>query len=695
MTPRTLARTLWSVSIGCVLVRIPVDIAIAATPNDWGEYVFSVAAVGLYATVGMLITSRQLGNRVGLLFSCVALSAGVGLLAGSYAELAGQRGLPFVAGAAWIAHLAFITMLGPLAFLVLIFPTGSPPSRWWRWVGGVMLAAYAIAIVLFAVTPGPMEAGFAEREGIVPNPLAVPASWERAIETLTVVPGTVVFLGAMLSIVSLIQRYRHAAESERQQIRWLALLAAVIGGVLAVVLPLEAIGIAPTWVANASFLVLISLIFLGVPITCAIAILRYGLWDLDVVVKKTVQYGVLVVATIATVALVLVLLPVLFVGIDRDILPGVIIGLLLGGVIAVLRVPARRLANRLVYGRRATPYEVLSEFAGRVGETYSTEDVLPRMAQLLGEATGARAATVWLRVGNVMRAEASWPTDAPDEGDVPAAHDALPPLGGDRAFEVRHRGELLGALTVTEAADDPVTPAKEKLARDMAAQAGLVLRNVRLIEDLRDSRHRIVAAQDERAKKLERNIHDGAQQQLVALTVKARLARQLAGVDPAKTEEMLTQIEQDTQHALEELRDLARGIYPPLLADKGLQAALAAQARKVPVPTRVEADGVGRFPPEVEAAIYFCALEALQNVSKYAQASRVEVSVGQDDGLVTFTVADDGRGFDPGATSMGTGVQGMADRIEAVGGTLQIESGPGVGTTVKGRIPTTATSGAG
>jgi signal transduction histidine kinase len=209
------------------------------------------------------------------------------------------------------------------------------------------------------------------------------------------------------------------------------------------------------------------------------------------------------------------------------------------------------------------------------------------------------------------------------------------------------------------------------------------------VEELRESRRRIVAAQDDRAKKLERNIHDGAQQQLVALRVKARLARQLAARDTAKTEEMLAQIEEDTQHALEDLRDLARGIYPPLLADKGLPAALAAQARKVPIPTQVAADGIGRFEPEVEATIYFCTLEALQNATKYAQASTVDVSLRQDDGVVEFTVADDGRGFDPGVTNLGTGLQGMVDRVEAIGGTIEIESATGAGTTVRGRIPAT------
>jgi signal transduction histidine kinase len=217
-----------------------------------------------------------------------------------------------------------------------------------------------------------------------------------------------------------------------------------------------------------------------------------------------------------------------------------------------------------------------------------------------------------------------------------------------------------------------------------------VLRNVRLIDDLKESRRRIVATQDERAKRLERNIHDGAQQQLVALAVKLRLAEQLADRDPARAKAMLGDLQTDANDALENLRDLARGVYPPLLADQGLTTALEAQARKAPMPVRIDADGAGRYPAEVEATVYFCALEALQNVAKYADASEATVSLAPRDGTLTFTVADDGRGFELATVAAGSGLQGMRDRVEAIGGSLAIESGAGRGTTVTGRVPITA-----
>jgi signal transduction histidine kinase len=380
-----------------------------------------------------------------------------------------------------------------------------------------------------------------------------------------------------------------------------------------------------------------------------------------------------------------------------------------------VRVRAGQLADRLVYGRRATPYEVLSEFSGQIAGTYSTEDVLPRMARMLVEATGARRAEVWLRTAGSEQLEAAWPsangsahatamaaiaapdgpeqaTAAPASGADASAPQTRESAGGRddgiaRAFVVEHQGERLGALRITSSPREPLTPAGERLVRDVAAQAGLVLRNVALIEDLRASRQRLVAAADEARRRLERNLHDGAQQRLVALRITLGLARQVAGSSPQEADELLAQTEQEAQDALEELRDLARGIYPPLLADLGLAAALEAQARKAALPVTVEAPDLGRYSQDVEAAVYFCVLEALQNAAKYAQAHQARVTLGHDGRALTFTVGDDGRGVDQAATPMGTGVQGMADRLAALGGTLRVTSAPGHGTQVTGRVP--------
>ena len=173
----------------------------------------------------------------------------------------------------------------------------------------------------------------------------------------------------------------------------------------------------------------------------------------------------------------------------------------------------------------------------------------------------------------------------------------------------------------------------------------------------------------------------------MALTVKLGLLERLVARDPAQAEAIAAQLQGEATEALEELRDLARGIYPPLLADKGLVAALESQARKSAVPVTIEADGVGRYAREAEAAVYFSCLEALQNVAKYASASRATVRLMDGDGHLRFEVIDDGVGFDPSASSYGTGLQGIADRLAALDGSMEIRATPGGGSTVAGSLP--------
>jgi signal transduction histidine kinase len=259
--------------------------------------------------------------------------------------------------------------------------------------------------------------------------------------------------------------------------------------------------------------------------------------------------------------------------------------------------------------------------------------------------------------------------------------------GNPRSFEVRHQGKPLGTIEVVMPPGAPLDVTQDKLVADVAAQAGLVLRNATLIEELRASRQRLVAAQNEERRRIERNIHDGAQQQLVALAVKLKLADSLVGKDEQRAHTMLADLQSDTSQALEDIRDLARGIYPPLLADKGLGAALESQARKSPVPVSVETDRLGRYPQEAEAAVYFSCLEALQNVAKYADATAATIRLSQANGTLSFEVSDDGLGFDPDAAELGTGLQGIADRLAALGGEFVLRTAPGRGTTVRGTVP--------
>jgi signal transduction histidine kinase len=663
------------------------------TGNNSFDLVYAAltfVGAGVYLWVGRMIVSRQPSNTVGWLLLSIPLIACFTFANGSYATwaLVNHRGtLPFGVASAWIDRWAIVPMLAALIPIFLLYPNGHLPSRRWRPALWLTIASPTLASLAFALTPGRMTGAMANLETVhVTNPLGVSAAG-ALIDQLTTIGSIGMLLAAIVACAAIVVRYRGADGETRQQVRWLAF----VGVAFFVEFLITAVGSGLTHdsdnFGNVMFLVWFITLVLGTPIACGIAILKYRLYDLDVVVRKTVVFGLLAAFITALYAVVVGGIGAI-VGAKSSTVLSFAAAALLAVAFQPARDRARRLADRLAYGQRATPYEVLAEFSERMSESYATEDVLPRMAEILRAGTGATSAGVWLRVGSSLRPEAA-AGEPLERAPVAIEGDTLPEFSREHAVEVRHQGEFLGALSVRMPPSDPMDPAKDKLVLDLASQAGLVLRNVRLIEELRASRQRLVAAQDEERRKIERNLHDGAQQQLVALSVKLRLAEQLAERDPAKAKEMLAGLQNDTTEALEDLRDLARGIYPPLLADRGLAPALEAQARKSAVPTSVESGGVGRYAPEVEATIYFCTLEALQNVAKYAAATRAQIRLGREDGHVTFEIEDDGAGFDPSITEYGTGLRGMADRLDAIGGSLEVRSAPGRGTTIAGRLPIT------
>ncbi|HEV8057291.1 MAG TPA: histidine kinase, partial [Actinomycetota bacterium] len=585
---------------------------------------------------------------------------------------------PAVVAAALVSTVGWLLGSFPvLLFLPLLFPDGHLPSR--RWVPFAWLCVACLSLLAVALVLGQETLTGSTDDVVVANPFFVQSLARFQI------PDAVIGLslvGLLLgSVASLLIRFRGSTGVERQQIKWVALAL----GFLVTSFFLSTIASAVGLDANLVDTVVSGIAFIALPVSVAIAVLQYHLYDLDVVVKKALVAGALVLLVIAAYAAVVGLLGVVTSG-NESAGTVFIVALVLGLAFRPVMRFARRIADRVVYGRRATPYEVLTEFSERVGESYATEDVLGRMAQILGQATGAGSARVWLRLGTEFQPTASWPTDAEPADVAVVADEVLPTIEGETVVEVRDGGELLGALSVAMPPSDPMNPSKERLVHDLASQAGLVLRNVRLVEELRASQRRLVTAQDHERRRLERNIHDGAQQQMVALSVKTRLARDLTARDPGKAAEMLTQMDAEIKTALDDLRDLARGIYPPLLVDEGLGAALNAQARRSTVPTTIRAEGLGRYAPEVEAAIYFSCLEALQNVAKYAEASSATVILAQSNGHLTFEVVDDGHGFDPASHANGTGLQGIADRLGALHGDLTVRSEPGAGTRVRGRI---------
>jgi signal transduction histidine kinase len=685
------------VILGLTIVLLGATLTLSDLNHSFtSDAYFIVIAVVMmigYVTVGAFVASRLPDSPLGWLLMTTGFAFLLAAASEEYATytlLTSPGGLPFGQVAVWLNNWIFLLAVAPIPLFLALFPTGTVPSNRWRWLPRALVVVFAVGIAGSMLRAGTVDIS----EGVDPtNPTGVEAL-APILGPLQAIVGAIGIALTVLAVASLVLRYRAARGEERQQIRWIAFvgLAALLFFLATIA---TSIGLEQGQSSTANdlfFFGFFVLLGIGIPVAAGLAIMRYRLWELDVILKKTIVATLLVVLLTIVSLLVLIAAGGIVVGPLSDS-PG--IALLAGIGVGALTWPllrlSRRIADRLVYGGRATPYEVLTQFSDRMAESYATDDVLPRMASILGAGTGARSVTIWLLVGDQLRPATTW-TESGRRGSDPLPAEPAPSaelaeLTGD-VFVVRHQGEQLGAITATMHANDPMDPTKEKLIRELAGQAGLVLRNVRLIEELRASRRRLVAAQDAERRRLERNIHDGAQQQLVALQVKQRLVQGMIERQPAKALELMTQLQVDTTEALDDLRDLARGIYPPLLADQGLSAALESQARKSPVPVTVETDGVERYTQDVEAAIYFCALEALNNLAKYANASRARVALSQTNGTLTFAVADDGVGFAVGErTSSGTGLQGMADRLDAIGGALEIRSAPGEGTTVVGRVP--------
>jgi signal transduction histidine kinase len=670
-----------------------------ATPRD--AFGIGTLFALTYGVAGALIVSRRPGNPIGQIFLYLTAVMVLSEVFGEYAVYAyapGHPALPLRDVLAWVSLWSFFLAfpIGP-TLLFLFFPEGLDAGRKWRVVLLVALIGAAVLAVGFMAASGPINpATRGNGNYFIPgtnNPTGFLGSADTGIAGLVQSIGWGLSgLALVLSVGAALLRLRRSSGERRQQLKWLAYFATPVAPAFAIHFLLNAFNIPfPDIVQPIYILVFV----IGIPLATAIAILKYGLYEIDVFISRTLVYGALGVFITAVYVGIVVGVGAL---IGAGGKPNLLLSIVATAIVAVAFQPVRervqKIANRLVYGARATPYEVLSEFSERVAESYAADDVLPRMAKVLAQGTGAAEATVWLRAANGLRRAASWPPDSSPPWPAPVTGDGLPDLHADRAVEVRHQGELLGALTVSKRQGESLTPIEEKLLDDLAHQAGLVLKNVgltaelrRRLEDLRASRQRLVAAQDHERRRLERNLHDGAQQNLVALKVKLGLAEMLAQKDPARAKELISQLKGDADEALETLRDLARGIYPPLLADKGLVAALGSQARKASVPVDVQADGVGRYPQDVEAAVYFCCLEALQNVAKYARAPAATLSLHATVGFLSFEVRDNGAGFDLETVPRGSGLQNMSDRLDALGGTLEVTSAPGQGTTLRGRLP--------
>ena len=384
--------------------------------------------------------------------------------------------------------------------------------------------------------------------------------------------------------------------------------------------------------------------------------------------------------------------------------------------------------NRVVYGERVSPDEALRTWGSRLTRAIPLDELLLQLAETLRKSMQLRSAQIWTGAQGRYEVAAMVPHRQAQVYTMGDKERGVVSRGGvsggswldiwlpglvesatttvTRVAPIAHSGELLGFIVCERPADRAVfTEDDDRVLTELARQVGLALHNVQLDtalqesldelrdtnEELRASRVRIVAAGDAERRKLERNLHDGAQQHLVALAVKLRIAKDAVVDDPADAEAMIDEIRGDLQLAIAELRALAHGIFPPLLMSGGLAEAFPAAASRAALPTDTQIV-VGRHAQDVEAAVYFCCMEALQNAGKYAgdNASAL-LKVWEDDAALHWEVSDNGAGFDfAGATDVGHGFINMRDRMGSFAGTLEVISAPGAGTTVRGHIPLVA-----
>jgi len=528
---------------------------------------------------------------------------------------------------------------------------------------------------------------------------------------------------AMVGLVGYVARYRAARSvQERARLQWPAWGVVVAAAISAVAWMLHEL---LSWPEDLRTVVLATTVL--VPLSLALGSSERLAVRIDRLLVHTITMAGLVAMVGASYLLIVLGLGRAPTGDEKTLLG---LSMLAAAIAALLWIPVRErlteFGTRRVYGERHAPDEVIRTFGSRLTRALPLDELLLQLAESLKKTMLLSVAEVWTR-GAGGRLERS--VSVPDRGiatmvlgseeetvvaragvsGVAWATIWLPQIiTADeevlRVAPITNTGELLGMIVVRRPQGAvPFDENDDQALSELARQVGLALHNVKLdsalqesldevqrqADELRASRARIVEAGDAQRRRIERDLHDGAQQHLVALAVSVNLVRQIADSDPDAAKSMLEQIGKDLQEAVQELRNLAHGIYPPLLMDRGLAEALSAASGRAALPTGVEADGIGRYPQLVEAAVYFCVLEALQNAAKHAgDGAQAMVKVWEDESALRFEVRDDGAGFDlsTGAHE-GHGFVNMGDRVGAIGGTISVESAPGQGTAIIGRIP--------
>jgi signal transduction histidine kinase len=642
-----------------------------------------------WVAAGLCLLVRPGLQRLGRLVSLAALLGAVTLTAAELGETSsGSSGH----AARVVATLVPALLMAVGVHFLLSVPDGRLTSR-------TRLAVVAVSYVA--------GAGFGTWAWFGPGRMTDPAA----------VVGWLV--AVVVGLVGAARRYRAAPGVDRQRLQWIAAgaVATFEFGLVAVGLYLLVRWPVHPWAIAAGSTVL-------VPVGVAAATFGRLLGRSD-----RVLVWLLTVTGLSAVVLAVYVLVILGFGHepgpgDRQVLGLSILAaavVALGASVSHQRV--QRFAQHLVYGTDDVPDDVVKTFSTRLTRAVTMDELLLQLTESLHKSMVLTSAEVFTGSSEVLERSASIPDRGPatlhigpQEQPVVARAGVsgnawtsvwLPAMiaGRDhaqlRVCPITYGGELLGLVVVERpTTEPPFTEAEDLVLTELSRQVGLALHNVNLdsalqstldevrrqAAELRASRTRIVAAADAERRRVERDLHDGAQQHLVALAVNVRLVKDLVAEDPEAAARALDEIAVEVKATIQELRDLAHGIYPPLLMDNGLPEALRAVGSRSPLDVATAVDGIGRFSSDIEAAVYFCCLEALQNAAKHAPEAHVEVRVWEEEGGLLFTVSDDGPGFDSHVAQTGHGFMNMSDRLGAIGGSVRWDSAPGEGSVVRGSI---------
>jgi signal transduction histidine kinase len=663
--PRWLAWFLAALSLALVVAGLVVSWRLGLR---WlgTHMLFAPVTTITYALMGALVAARQPRNPIGWIFGAVGVFAGLTWLSSSY-KMEGQSMLPGFEVAHWLNLWIWIpTSILPLTFVLLLFPNGRLPSpRWWpvAWSAGLGLAAYTLSTALH---PRPSI------EPIAPaNPFGIPS----AVGVLNLLAdSTYIFLpvGAFGSLAALVVRFRRSRGIEREQIKWLA-----YGSTIAIL----SLCVMSAWWATRPFDQVAYELMLGsvwvaltiIVIAAGIAILRHGLYNIDILINRTLVYGALSAGVVGLYVLLVGALGALFQSSGN-----LFVALLATGLAALLAQPLRarlqRGVNRLMYGERDDPYAVLSRLSQQLKTTLAPTAVLPNIAQAVAQTLKLPYVALALKQGNGLEIAAAYGMAAGEPMRLPLVYQA----------------ETVGQLLVApRAPGESFTLAERRLLDDIALQAGVAAHAVRLTADLQRSRERLVAAREEERRRLRRDLHDGLGPQLASLTLTIAATRELLRHDVDAADMLLQELSIHTQAAIADIRRVVYDLRPPALDDLGLVLALREQAAHYSQAglqiTIAAPEQMPPLPAAVEVAAYRIVQEALTNVVRHAEARSCAVCLRLGDAL-DVEIRDDGVGLPEGGRA-GVGLTSMRERTAELGGTWVIETAPGRGTCIRVQLP--------